>query len=200
MHKEEQRLDRQAGISYVELLVVIVIIAIVASLALMQRGNANEQFQRQNAATELKIAFERARFDSVKRRAVTEPSYAGVIVSANAITLKTENNGNAVTTDAADSVTTALPAGIVIERINGETLPVTVNFNMRGETIVPSGSVQFRVCKFTCGSPTAATANLLVVTPTGTVNLLPGDAQPPTFANPTQPDVTSGIRIDAVLP
>ena len=59
----------QAGISLVELLVVIVIIAIVASVALMRRGSANEQFQRQNASRELKTAFERARFDSVKRRA-----------------------------------------------------------------------------------------------------------------------------------
>src|SRR5690606_12428047 len=59
-----------AGFSFVELMVVIVIIVIVATLALMQRGSANEQFQRQNVARELKVALERARFDSVKRRAL----------------------------------------------------------------------------------------------------------------------------------
>ena len=58
----------QSGLSLIELLVVMVIITIVASIALMQRGSANEQLKRQNAATQLKNAFERARFDSVKRR------------------------------------------------------------------------------------------------------------------------------------
>jgi hypothetical protein len=48
--------------------VVISIIAIVAAIALMQRGNSNEQFKRQNITWGLKNAFERARFDSVKRR------------------------------------------------------------------------------------------------------------------------------------
>ena len=47
----------QEGWSLVELLVVIVIISVVASLALMQRGNANEQFKRQNVARELKVAY-----------------------------------------------------------------------------------------------------------------------------------------------
>ncbi len=190
----------EAGVSYVELLVVIVVIAVVASLAIFGRGNANAQFQRQNAATELKVAFERARFDSVKRRAVEANTYAGVLVAANSITLKTDTNGNGITTDAADSLTTNLPAGVVIERINGGTLPVTVNFNMRGETIVPTGSVQFRVCNLSCASPTAANANLVIVTPTGTVNMLPGDAEPPTFTNPNLPAVTTGIRTDVVLP
>ena len=63
----------QAGVTIVELLVVCVIIAIIAGFALMQRGGANEQFQRQNVARELKFALERARFDSVKRRAARMP-------------------------------------------------------------------------------------------------------------------------------
>ena len=59
----------QDGTTLVEALVVILIISIVAAMAIMNRGSADEQFKRQNLARELKVAFERARFDSVKRRA-----------------------------------------------------------------------------------------------------------------------------------
>src|SRR5258708_37051336 len=122
----------QDGVSHIELLVVIVIIAIVASLALMQRGSANEQFQRQNIARQLKVAFERARFDSVKRRAILGASQDYVTVTPTEFTLRTYNtdvNGTAV---ASDQVT-SLPSGIVIGRYDSATLTsMEIDFNMRG--------------------------------------------------------------------
>ena len=59
----------QGGFSFVELLIVVAIIAVVSTLAFFRMGTANTQFQRQNVARELKVAFERARFDSVRRHA-----------------------------------------------------------------------------------------------------------------------------------
>ena len=50
----------QHGVSLIETLVVVSIISIVSAIALMQRGSANNQFQRQNIARELKVAFERS--------------------------------------------------------------------------------------------------------------------------------------------
>jgi prepilin-type N-terminal cleavage/methylation domain-containing protein len=192
-------LDGQRGVSYVELLIVIVIIAIVVSLALMQRGSANEQFQRQNIARQLKVAFERARFDSVKRRSVGGSApQAYVTVTPASFTLRTYNtdvNGAAV---ASDQVT-SLPSGIVIGHYDGSALVShEVDFNMRGET-PSSPAPQFFVCNNSCSSPSNATANIVLVTPTGTVNLLPGGSTIPTFTSPTITNVSGGAGINPVI-
>src|SRR4051812_47613630 len=94
-------LDRcQSGVTFIELMVVIVIIAIVAAIALMQRGSADEQFKRQNVARNLKTAFERARFDSVKRRAdsssIPAVPLAAVQIEATRFTLATDANQDGV--------------------------------------------------------------------------------------------------------
>ncbi len=191
----------QAGISLVELLVVITIIAVVASLALMQRGSANEQFQRQNASRELKTAFERARFDSVKRRADGGSApFAYVLITPTSFTLRTyrvDVNGAASPNDQ----TTTVPGGIVIARHDGNTLTsATVSFDMRGETS-QSPLPQFRVCNVTCSNPTNSTSDIVLVTPTGTVNLLGGSAQIPSFTNPTVSNTAPPpTNPDVVLP
>ncbi len=199
-----------AGWTLVELMVVTVVITIVASLAFMQRGTTNEQFQRQNAARELKVAFERARFDSVKRRATApvgfEPDLrAYVIVTSNSFTLRTDNNQNGVL-DAADDLTYTFPAGVIAEgygfSLGGS---FQVFFNQRGESSVASDNPQFMICNVACPSPPGAPAvsNTVLVTPTGTVNLLGGGVSIPTFLNPTgQTTVgtSEGIKSEAVLP
>src|SRR4029079_12806544 len=80
----------ESGVTLIELLVVIVIIVIVCAIALMQRGSADAQFKRQNVARELKVAFERARFDSVKRRAQASPeARVTVVVDTSSYALTT---------------------------------------------------------------------------------------------------------------
>jgi len=191
--------SRQSGVTLVELLVVIVIIAIVATLALMQRGNANEQFQRQNTARELKVAFERARFDSVKRRAVggSAPE-AYVTVTPTSYTLHTYSNDvNGVAV--ANNQTTSVPRGIVIARYDGNALTTfDVNFSMRGE-VAASPAPQFYVCNLACSSPTNATANIVLVTPTGTVNLLSGGSSIPAFTAPTVSNVSGSSGINPLV-
>src|SRR4051812_28364446 len=89
------KLSDQSGVSVPETLIVVVIISIISAIAVMQFGNsaggANQQFKRQNVARELKVAFERARFDSVKRHA-EGAGPATVIVDTNSYTLKTDAN------------------------------------------------------------------------------------------------------------
>ncbi|MBA3352179.1 MAG: prepilin-type N-terminal cleavage/methylation domain-containing protein [Blastocatellia bacterium] len=196
--------SHESGVTFIELLVVIVIISIVAALALMQRPSANEQFKRQNAARELKVAFERARFDSVKRRA-EGVLQASVTVTTNSYTLSTDVNPNAT---GLESVASDLSgANITIAGFTSMTLPVTVTFDRRGEASAVDGSgyvnPQFLVCNGTCPvTPTSSTANIVLVTPTGTVNLLAGNATPPTFANAnvTSIPTTTGISNMVSLP
>lgn len=195
----------QRGVTVTELLVVIVVIGVICGFALMQAGGTDDQLQRQNVAQAFKVAFERARFDSVKRRASEVGSNAlreaTVTVTPTSFTLRTytnEANGTATPSDQ----TTTLPSGIVIGRYDGATLTsVVVTFDMRGE-IGSASDAQFYICNVTCaGSHTNTNANLLIVTPTGTVNLLPGSSTLPTFGVPSMSPIPTSANInpDTVL-
>ena len=196
MAKVSPKLNSQSGITLVELLVVVLVIAIVASLALMQRGSANEQLQRQNYSRELKVALERARFNSVKRRAVGGSAPAAlVIVEPDRFTLRTY----ATNTSSASDKVTELPSNIRIGMLDGSALTsLNVPFDMRGET-PQSPAPRFVVCNGTCPSPltssTGSTVDIVLVSRTGTVNLLPGLPNVvPNFNAPaisTVPDTTA---------
>jgi prepilin-type N-terminal cleavage/methylation domain-containing protein len=196
----------ESGVTLVELLVVIVIISIVASIALMQRGSADAQFKRQNVARELKVAFERARFDSVKRRAQSSPDVrATVVVDTNSYALTTYPINAAGTATVNTQTTSTSGQNVVIAGNNSITLPFTVYYNQRGEAVDASGnsiSPSFYICNVTCSSPSTSTANLLIVTPTGTVNLLSGGSSVPNFNAPSITTVpnTNSINNTARLP
>ena len=178
----------QAGVTIVELLVVCVIIAIIAGFALMQRGGANEQFQRQNVARELKFALERARFDSVKRRADSTPVRAKVVVDTGSFTLATDRDLDGTITVADEFQTSLAGQNIVLAGQGSTSVPITIYFDQRGETVNSVGtsiSAAFYVCNISCASPGNDDANIVLVTSTGTVNLLGGGATPPTFNAPT---------------
>jgi prepilin-type N-terminal cleavage/methylation domain-containing protein len=199
---ESHKLQNQNGVSLVELIAVISIIVIIATLALMNTGSSKQQLNRQNAAQELKSAFERARFDSVKRRATTGEQ-AKVTIDTNSFTLVTDANQDGDTTDSIDSQITNL-AGSNISITSSLALPYTVYFNKRGEAVT-SGSVSispsFLVCNPSCtinpdgsSDANAGNANLVLVTPTGTVNLLPGGSAIPTFSAPSGITNVSGTN------
>jgi prepilin-type N-terminal cleavage/methylation domain-containing protein len=199
VNRTKAQFDSESGFSLVEVLVVVMIIVIIASIALMNGREANQSFKRQNAARELKAALERARFDSVKRRAdedaPTPVMRAHVIVESNQFTLVTDDNSDGDLDDALDSKVTPFSPGVTLAPRTGLTLPATIYFNRRGE---PSESdVRVAVCDGACtfASATASTANLLQLTATGTVNLLPGGSPAPTFSPPGVTNVGPGIQI-----
>jgi prepilin-type N-terminal cleavage/methylation domain-containing protein len=193
--------DRQRGVTLTELLIVIVIIAIVCSFALMQRGSANSQFQRQNIALQLKTAFERARFDSVKRRA-TGGNVAKVVLNTGNFTLWTDKNMDGTPASTETDYTDFSGQNIVIAGNGSVTLPFTVYYNLRGEATDSSGnpiSPAFYVCNANCTSVNSSNANLVVVTPTGTVNLLGGGSSVPSFPNPSESNVGASANINPLV-
>ena len=194
--------SHQSGVTVVELLVVIVVIGIISAFALMQRGAANDQLTRQNTAQQLKTAFERARFDSVKRRATTADQMALVTVTPASFTLRTySNDANGVSV--ARDQTTTLPPGVVIAHFDNSVTLISqdVTFDMRGET--PASPLpQFLVCNVSCSGADNTNSNIVIVTATGTVNLLAGGSTLPVFGVPTVTNVntSTGINPNAVLP
>jgi hypothetical protein len=180
---------------------VIIIIAVVCTVAVMQRGSANSQFQRQNVALQLKTAFERARFDSVKRRA-TGSNVAKVVINGGNFTLWADKNMDGTPASTETDYTDFSGQNIVIAGNGGITLPFTVYYNLRGEATDSSGnpiSPAFYVCNASCASVNSSNANLVVVTPTGTVNLLRGGSAIPSFPNPSESNIGASANINPLV-
>lgn len=200
--RAEEQFNAQSGVSLVELVAVILVIGVVAGLALLLPSSANEQIQRSNAARQLKEAFERARFDSVKRRADGDAlrPYAYVQVRADGFTLRTysDSDANAATAPVAKDQVFPIAPGISIAHYASGTLPLTITLNRRGE---PSGGdPRFRVSEARYSS-----SEVVIVTPTGTVNLVgaAGSNVNFNFANPSlsgNPGAGDTINDDVIVP
>lgn len=179
-----------------ELIIVLVIIGIISTIAITQFGQTDTRFQRQNIARELKVYLERARFDSVKRRALNVDDMARVVItSATAFNVTTDMNYNG-TIDTKDTRYLSLN-GRTDARILGSNLvfPITIRFDQRGKaTAINGNNVEinptFTVCDANC---TVATANannstVITITPTGTVAMLNGGE---TLGTVNAPNVTT---------
>ncbi len=199
---------RDAGFSIVELLIVLVILGIVASLAILALGRSSKIIDRENIAKELKVALERSRFDSVKRRPQTCADMSRVeIVSPTSFRYITDMNQNGQLEPASESRVVEF-AGRSEVRIVGTpppTFPVVIRFDQRGNT--SSGScgsetdteTPTHFCERNCGTLTAANTTSVYVSPTGTVALLQGGEAVPTFANPAVSNVASDNGINPYL-
>jgi Tfp pilus assembly protein FimT len=85
----------ESGKTIMELMIVLTVIIILVTIAVSQFGSAGTNFDRQNIAREFKVSLERARFDSVKRRATACDHMSRVtITSASSFTLLTDLNQN----------------------------------------------------------------------------------------------------------
>ena len=198
MKNNRNILQNQKGASLVELLAVILIIVIASTIAFMNIKKPKTQLERQNVARELKVAFERARFDSVKRRA-QGGRRANVVVSTNGFTTKTDLDSNGTIENSEDRLNTNWNSVISIRSQNGTALSgnVTVTFDNRGEATSANGPAVFLVCNGNCSTPAAENSNLVLVTATGTVNILSGSAAIPTFAAPNVSNVNANTAIRA---
>ncbi len=200
---EYSRRNGERGNSLVELVVVMVIIAIVTTLAVIQYAAPRRQYSRQNVSRSLKVALERARFDSVKRRAEAASARAKVIVNTTSFTLAIDKDKNG-SIQSADEVATSFAGQNITITGSGMVFPVTLTYDQRGEvTAVDATSTAvnpvFRICLGNCSTPTNSNSDLVVVTPTGTVNLLGGAASPPSFAAPPVTAIGTGDNVNPLL-
>jgi Tfp pilus assembly protein FimT len=208
--KTEMRLKGESGVTLVEVLIVVVIIMVVSLVPLLSIQSSKTVFERQNFARELKSALERARFDSVKRRASDPGIQARVIISEDGfevVTFAKPAGTSASSTEMGEVMDSKQleEQGRVLSHPSsdiGTAFPVTISFSERGEAtavdadgnLVSSPAVV--ICAGTCSTFDRSNSNILAVSRTGTVNLLPGDEVIPTFTAPqtTTVNATSGIN------
>lgn len=197
--------NKQKGISLLELLIVLVVVGVLVALAIPNFNRANTQFQRQNIARQLKIDFERARFDSVKRNAETFNEMAKLIINnptSFSSVLDLNNNGTIETSEI--HLTNISAAGAKI--VGGNLIfPITVTFDRRGQARAINGSnaaitPTFVICGQDCTFATAnqTNSNTLSISPSGTVALVEAGQVFFDRAVPNVTSVSTGSKINSM--
>lgn len=196
----------QRGYSLIEIMIILVITAILVTFVVARFGKAGTQFKRQNISRELKVNLERARFDAVKRRAAAGQRSEVKILSPTSFTVKTDLNQNGTVSDATDTRTIDF-SGQTDVTIVGKTIvggvavgnnlvfPITIKFDQFGRIEAKNGATTpqditplFTVCSEGCTADNATTKNadVIYVSPSGTVAMLNGDEKnAPTFPPPS---------------
>ena len=200
------------GFSLIEMLIVLVVLGILTAFAIFALGNSTNNLKRQNITKEFKVALERARFDSVKRRAANCADMSRVeILNATSFRLFTDMNQNGTIEAASESRLVDFGgnrSNVQIVDDPAPTYPIIIRFDQRGHTSSgPCGTETAAdtptvFCEMPCtaASATATNSNIVAVSPTGTVAFLNGGDSLPTFDDPANvSNVTSSTDINNSL-
>ena len=203
----------ESGVSLVEILIILVVLGILVTMAIARFGTSTENLKRQNIAREFKVNLERARFDSVKRRASVCSDMSSVTInSATSFSASTDlnQNGRLDLPDETRTVDFSNRTDVTVIG-NGVTLPVTIRFDERGRAFlrndcdpasIPTATVPlFYFCNGTCTVATAnaQNANAIFISPTGTVAMMTGNSTVPTFSDPAVTNINAGSGVDGRL-
>ena len=206
----QSRTNKESGISIIEVVIVLVIVAVLVTFAIASFRSAGGNLDRQNIAREFKVSLERARFDSVKRRASVCTDMSGVTIDANGFTLMTDmDNDGTLTGNEIRELNLAGRTDVTIVP-NGITLPLTIRFDQRGQAFlndcdpdsVPTATIPLLFfCNGNCTPDTAngENSNVIFVSPAGTVAMLYGGETMPTFDEPSVSTVPSDENVNPLL-
>ena len=184
-----QKLDPQGGFSLIEVFIVLTMIGILSTLAVIQLGSSRVDLQRQRIAREFKIYLERARFDSVKRRAENADSAKVVLNGPSSFTVSLDFDGDGVllpgetrTVNFADRTDATIR---VSDTLN---YPISLSFNRRGLLNAVDGLGNPTTPLFTiCSDCSDASPDItrISVSTSGTVAELRAGQDPETLPTPT---------------
>jgi type II secretory pathway pseudopilin PulG len=178
----------QGGFSLIEIFAVLVMIGVLTTLALLSFGRSKVDIERQAIAREFKIYLERARFDSVKRRAENSDMATVKLTSAKSFTAALDFNedgilqsGEARTVDFTQKSSTQI---LVTDTLN---YPVTISFDRRGQATTIDGLGNMVDPVFTiCSNCTSASPDRSVISlsATGTVAVTRDEPDPAALPTP----------------
>jgi prepilin-type N-terminal cleavage/methylation domain-containing protein len=184
----------QSGFSLIEVMVVLVMLAILTTIAIMSFGNSKTDLQRQRIAREFKVYLERARFNSVKRRVVDVNEMSRVTLnspSSFTAAIDLDENGVLDSTDIRQ-VDFDQRSDKPIVFSNALNYPVTIRFNQRGQTIVKDNlgndvNPLFTICSKNCSDPLVVNRDLTIISisTSGTVAVLKNGQSPSPLPTPS---------------
>ncbi len=189
-------LNPQSGFSLIEVFIVLVIIGVITTFALLTFGSSKVDLHRQAVAREFKIYLERARFDSVKRRAEDPNRAALTLNNATSFTVQLDFNEDgtlqANETRTVDFTQRSSTQILVTDTLN---YPVTISFDRRGHATAIDGlgdeiTPVFTIC--THCSDASPDQSVISLSTTGTVSVTTDEVNPSTL--PT-PDVISNANV-----
>lgn len=187
-----QKFSPQSGFSLIEVFIVLVIMGILTTLAIMQLGQSRVDFQRQRISREFKIYLERARFDSVKRRAEIPAERASVVLTgARSFTVSLDFDGDGIMQSAETrTINFADRTDATIQVSDSLTYPVTIAFDRKGLATATDGSNNPITPLFTiCSDCSDASPDItrISVSTSGTVAELRQGQDPQSVPTPVPP-------------
>ena len=195
------RTDAQRGFSIIEVVIVLAVTGILMTIAVITFGGAKVDLQRQSIAREFKNYLERARFDSVKRRAAAADDQASIVLtSSRSFTAHLDfDEDRVLRANEARIVdfTQRAQTQIFVSDV-GLNYPVTISFDQRGHaTAIDSlggavSPITFTICSSSNCSPTSPDRTVISLSPSGTVAIL-RNGQSPTV-NPT-PSISNSVPL-----
>ena len=187
----DKELRSQAGFSLIELFIVLVIIGVLTTLSIMQFGRSKTDFARQRIVSEFKINLERARFDSVKRRAEDPTQRARVRLDGPAsfsVAVDFDSDGTLLPAETRRvDFDVSSGAQIRVSNIDPSRYPITISFDRRGHvTTTDIAGIAVNPLFTICSDCTGATPDVTVlsVSTSGTVAILRNGLTPGALPTP----------------
>ena len=155
----------ERGISIVELLIVVAMIAVVTAFAVTQIAGAQRAMRLTNSAREFTSWLDKTRLDSIRRHAMSNAEMASVtITSANSYRVTIDQNGDG-TLDPPRTITIPGTHGATFA---GIAVPLTIRYNWRGRPVDATGNLLTLAFRLEDAS---GNINLLNLTSTGDASL-----------------------------
>ena len=185
--------NTQGGFSLIELMMVLVILVVLSALAVISFREARVDLQRQAITREFKNYLERARFDSVKRRAALVADQANVVLTGpSSFTAQLDFDEDRTLSANERRVVDFTQRANTRIFVSDPNLayPITIRFNQRGHVTATNNlgaavdPVVFTICSTTNCTSTSPDRTVISLSFSGTVAVLRDGQTPSTAPTP----------------